>query len=339
MPDGPTLNSSNGPAKVGRVGRSAPGLMGWLRWRITWSRQTALFGVSLSLFVHVGLLLVLALIYPKRAVVGTGVGHFDFPLAVIAEAELTELVRVALDDQAPSLDQSSESSSLPSIDDITPAVGSDALMSLEATDLSTLSGAGGAGDGDFGGDGLDGGDGGAGGGGAQFFGVEARGSRFAYIVDVSGSMEGDRLSALKRALLASIGGLYEQAHFTVVLFSSDAVALTGNRWVPATERAKKEIEKDIRAMRAFGGTNPLPAFEIVFAMRPRPDAIYFMTDGQFADGEEDKALARIARLNDRGDRRTPIHCITFIERSSERLMRQIARQSGGTYTHVEGIQP
>jgi len=307
-------------------------LKGLLPRRITWSRQTALFGVSLSLFVHVGLLLLFALIYPKRPVIGTGVGQFDFPLAVIAEAELTELVRVALDDQTPQMDQSAEPK-LPSIEDITPTVGSEALMSLEATDLSTLSGAGDADITD--GEGLDDGSGGS----AQFFGVEARGSRFAYIVDVSGSMEGDRLAALKRALLASIAGLYEQAHFTVVLFSSDAVALTGNRWVPATERAKKEIEKDIRAIRAYGGTNPLPAFEIVFAMRPRPDAIYFMTDGQFADGEEDKALARIARLNDRGDRRTPIHCITFIERSSERLMRQIARQSGGTYTHVEGIQP
>jgi hypothetical protein len=75
---------------------------------------------------------------------------------------------------------------------------------------------------------------------------------------------------------------------------------------------------------------PFPAFEVVFSLRPRPDAIYFMTDGQF----EPSVAVELARLN--VEDRIPIHCICFVSKEAEALMKKIAEDSGGTYTYVAG---
>ena len=298
-------------------------------------RQILLFALAVSLCVHMALLLVLARVtWGAAGTGGRGEGRLEIPISLAAESELTSMDRVGLDAPSAAIQEVAEPN-LPAIaDEGGPGV-AEALGGLSPSELGEVGGAGdltiaGGGGGD---------DGGAGGVSARFFGVEARGSRFAYVVDVSGSMEGVRLAAMKVALIESIKALLDNAQFSIVFFSSDAISLTGSKWVPAVEKAKRDAEREISAARAFGGTNPLPAFEVIFAMRPRPDAVYFMTDGQFAQGEEDKFLARLAHLNDTGDRRTPIHCITFVERSAEPLMRRIARQSGGSYTHVEGSAP
>ena len=191
------------------------------------------------------------------------------------------------------------------------------------------------------GEGLDAGSdlggGGTGGGAASFFGVEARGDRFAYVVDTSGSMREattggkTKLERLKEELLESIGSLVDHQHFYVVPFNSEAYSLGGKlKWSEAGDAEKKWAREHVGLLESVGGTNPLPGFEIALRITPRPDAIYFMTDGMFEPAFADE----IARLN-RSGRRVPIHCITFGDRSAEALMREIAGQSGGTYHHVE----
>ena len=191
-----------------------------------------------------------------------------------------------------------------------------------------------AGGGDVGsgiGSGLGGG-GGGGGGGASFFGVEARGTRFAFIVDVSGSMQANgKIEALRQELTQSISALADNAHFFVVLFSTDAKVLGGRTtWQPAGAPGKRWARGLIETISADGNTVPFPAFQIVLGMRPRPDAIYFMTDGEFDEGLVDQL-----KLMNRGVR-VAIHCICFETRESEAHMKRIAKDSGGTYTFVPG---
>lgn len=337
MPDAasPMTNQPAGAAVAG----SPPG-RGAGRWRlprITWDRQTIVFACALSMFVHLSMMLGMSYFVMTGPVGSSREGKGDSPLAIISQTDLSEMQRVSLDADAPALESTMEPA-MPTIDDLVAQPGEGELASLDASDLSTLGGAGdamfgsgGSGEGAGGGDGLDDGSG----GGAKFFGVEARGNRFLYICDVSGSMEGERLGALKSALRESIDGLIERARFSVVLFSSEAMALSGNRWMEASDERKKALAKELGLIHGFGGTNPLPAFDIAFAMKPRPDAIYFMTDGVFGDEVNSVIESRIMRLNNSGERRVPIHCITFIERGAEPIMRKIARQSGGTYTHVD----
>ncbi|GAB5495328.1 MAG: hypothetical protein Phyf2KO_04080 [Phycisphaerales bacterium] len=177
--------------------------------------------------------------------------------------------------------------------------------------------------------------GGAGAGSASFFGIEARGNRFAYIVDVSGSMDREgRIEAMQSELSESISAMPEHVSFFVVLYSDSAYPLGNKRqWIDANGPGKRWARGAIASLAPLGATKPMPAFEMVYEIRPRPDAIYFMTDGEF-----DESLADlIIRRNQ--DRPIPVHCITFMTRSAEPVMRRIASETGGTYTHISRTTP
>lgn len=233
-----------------------------------------------------------------------------------------------------------------SVDALAPAVPDVDAVSPEPTDLMGDGPGGeiddslamgsvgtGGGGGDIAGDGLGGlgAGGGGGGGGARFFGVEAQGNRFAYIVDISESMEGTRIASLKQELQRSVDRLLDSSQFLVVMYSTEA-ALLGRRgtWTDASVSGKRWAQTNIREIDANGATNPLPAFQIVFGTRPRPDAIYFMTDGEFAANVVDEVSILNKQL------KIPIHCICFGSSDGEALMKQLAKQSRGTYTFIPG---
>lgn len=319
-----THPSGPGPASPNPVARFAD----WLGNKFGWSRQTALFAVAASLFVHVVMLVVAAMVLRPPPVASASDGTGEVPLAVLSQSDLQDSIEMSLSDQSPTISDLS-------LDDLfeRPEVElPSSSLDLSVLDLSSLGEIGGAGQ-------LDESSGSAvfqdgGGGAASFFGLESSGNRFAYIVDVSGSMQGGRIETLKRELTRSITGLRGSSQFTVVLFSSGAMQLGPSGWRSATDRIKREVRTEITNIRASGTTVPLPAFAVVFELRPRPDAIYFMTDGEFVNPEA--VAAEIARLNQSSGRLVPIHCITFVERQSEEIMKLIARQSGGSYTHVSG---
>lgn len=293
-----------------------------------WRTRGLRLGLAVSLTAHLLLLALLAMVGLSRGG-GAGQGEQQVQLAVMTEAQLEELTEAASLAQSPSPRTQAQA---PQLNPLSQAQAPEVTTAIATpTQLTALGGAGAQGLGE----GLDAPSGsGEGTGGASFFGVEARGARFVYIVDVSGSMEGAKLKTLQIELTESIRRLPESAHFAVVLFSTDATPLGGQaRWWKATEQAKGAIAREIRAIRARGGTNPLPAFETAFALKPKPDAIYFMTDGLFSES----AAYEIAQINEgAGGALTPIHCISFVSREAASLMRAIADRSGGSYTHVEG---
>jgi hypothetical protein len=283
-----------------------------------------LLAVALSACVHLGLLVILAPIVLKPPPSAGAGKDPETSLAIVSEVDLATLQAAAMSVESPAF-------AMPTPQDPFADQTSDITVDLATNLLSpdVPDGLGGVRDGDLG-EGLDSALGGA--GAASFFGVEARGSRFAYIVDVSGSMAEERITALKRELVASVLSLGEQAQFTIVVYNSQSFSLTESRWWTADEDAKARIRREISVLQATGGTEPMQAFQMVFAMKPRPDAVYFMTDGEFANNDE--VLATIARLNDTGSRPTPIHCITLIEDGAADVMKKIAKRSRGTYRHV-----
>ncbi len=293
---------------------------------------TTIFALSISLAFHLLALVIAGLIGIGVAQAG-GAGSGDAPIemAIVTESELGELQQAGIGGDLPEAPKVplAETETIELLG--TSPVITDAGLS-ETIDITATVGGGDVG-GALGLGGPGGGiGGGAGGGAATFFGAEARGTRFAYIVDVSGSMGYDgKIESLKRELARSVEALLENAHFFVCPFSSGAAPLEGRRdWLDASDGSKLRARRAIAALQAEGSTIPGPAFEIVFTLRPRPDAIYFMTDGLF-----DPAVAvDLVRLN--AETRIPIHCITFVNKESESLMRKIAEDSGGTYSHVPG---
>jgi hypothetical protein len=315
-------------------------LPAWLR---HWAPPATMAAVGISLIIHASMWVVAAAIMIGGSVSGAAGGAGDagpIGVAVMTEAELGELTGgAALDPDAPAVPET-PSDALPGgetdlhVADVVAAGGIEPGGLGEGLgDLTSGLGAGDAGAGS----GL--GTGGAGGGAASFFGVEARGTRFAYIIDISGSMEtgigiGEmkRMDVLKTELRKSVQALLENAQFFVATFSDDAKPLGGRiGWTQGTEAGKTTAQRLISNIVSEGATMPLSAFEMVFRnLRPRPDAIYFMTDGEF---DPDVAL-RVARLN--AEFRIPIHTISFISDAGKDVMQKIASESGGTYTHVPG---
>ncbi|MBC7773498.1 MAG: VWA domain-containing protein [Pyrinomonadaceae bacterium] len=301
---------------------------------VRWTVGGSLVGFLTSLGVH-GILLLIAAYWIVGGTSGapgeSGSGG-DIQMAIMSDTELSAL------EAAAGMDSVSPASAIEEGDAFTtPEVLEGPSGVPDVTGPTGLGGAaeglGGAG-GDIGeGDGMgDGIGGGSGNGTATFFGVEASGTRFAYVVDVSGSMQGPKLSALKMEIIESIDSLIEHMQFFVSPFSSDGMLL-GNKdkWTPSTDVGKKWALQQVKDLQCYGGTNPLPSFQKVFDLKPRPDAIYFMTDGMF----EPEVGGLVAKMNKRG-KKVPIHCIAFDiqEKAVEDAMKAIAEESGGRYVAV-----
>lgn len=302
-------------------------------------------GLSVSIALHVALGLFAAGIVVAPSIIGVrGPGDSlaaTVDLEMATEVELAELSRVDITVGAAPSEELPEFAA-PDIE--IPQAGIPGADSEGGVgDLSSMGGAGfggGSGSSDGVGAGFADGSGlgGAGSGSTSFFGVEARGSRFVYIVDISGSMtSGGKIQALQYELLESVGALVPQASFAIIMYNQNAIPLGARvRWNDATESRKRAFDSLIRSIQSGGSTDPYPAFTMAFSLRPPPDAIYFMTDGIIGDRELPE---RVMALNRQSGSLSPIHCISFVDRAGEPMLRQIATESDGSYTYVPGPAP
>jgi len=184
-----------------------------------------------------------------------------------------------------------------------------------------------------------------------FFGMPATGHRFAFILDMSGSMSGSRWNACLQHLADALHGLTEDAEFFVVLFSDGLVIPTEQaQWLPATEECKKAIFEWAAGVEPGGGTYPQPAFDLVFASpEGKPDVIYFLTDGLFTSPSPDRLarqcsgasagiLSSLGGLFVHSEATAPghtvIHTLTLDDASGASLCKKIAKATGGQYAHV-----
>jgi len=293
------------------------------------SRRT-LAGLGLSLVIHVLLMGALALVLlDGPAGSGERVYGPAVELSTTAAQDRDSLSEAWLDESLPDLAQAVP---MPEIEP-SPASASPSVVSSGAPAATSLAG-GGSGSAEGGELSL----GGAASGGASFFGVEASGSRIVYIVDVSGSMlHNGKIQALKRELLGSIGSLPPGSEFAVIAFSDESATrvLGGSaRWRSATESGRAPVVTAVRGVAPSGGTQPLEAFRIAFGLSPKPEAVYFMTDGEIPPRDAPRVIGTVRSMNERDGELTPIHCIAFESRAGARDLRRIARQSRGTYTYV-----
>lgn len=308
--------------------------------------RATIMGLGLSLLTHILILLFAALVTINFGFGDAGGGgaedEVDFAILTNTQLAQSQAPKVEFEtfEVTPSLAEtvtpmellseiSTEQSMSELAESITPSIapGGGSLSSIETT-----TGDAGAGTGD----------------GASFFGLEAQGSRFAYIVDISGSMntltpdgEATRWELTRSELIRSLAGLDTQFEFFVELYSSAPINLFGTTdWVKSGKSQKRLATSALFQVAPVGGTKPMPAFQQVFALKPTPDAIYFMTDGMI--GNDVPALVR--QLNRSGD--IPIHCILFgspgdeqSAKAAKNMLMAIARQSGGKFTHIKEGMP
>ncbi|MHC4989431.1 MAG: vWA domain-containing protein [Planctomycetota bacterium] len=288
-------------------------------------RQLLLMGVALSLLAHISLMIVLNLVYRPARGGGAAPGPVSYEFAILQEEQLTDLESTEFEDINP--EEISEVEEEISELEPTEFSGDVSAPELEIAAAGAMSTLGGAGSGDGGMPGL-----GGGGAGTSFFGISSEGSRFAYIVDISGSMgQGRKMATAMRELGRSIASLPDYAHFYVVLYNSSAMVPPMQRgWTRARRSATRSLiqflEQEVTPGR---GTDPKPAFQVVFSLDVRPDVIFFLTDGEIAT----MSASFVAALNNRG-RPVIINTIAFGDPSSQELLKQIAFESDGTYRFV-----
>lgn len=303
--------------------------------------RATIMGLGFSIAVHLVIMLIAALVTVDFGFADAGGNSGDeVDFAILTSAELAQMQSpkvtqesfevATIPTEAMRIDLLSDTNSEDSVDDLAESIAPSLNPgggSLTSIDSST--GSAGAGTGD----------------GASFFGLEAEGHNFAYIVDISGSMNTlteqgilTRWELTRSELIRSLDALDDRAEFAVVLYSSNAIAVFGQgTWTPANPANKRLAATTLLGFNPSGGTRPLGGFQMIFELDPEPDAIYFMTDGRFSD----EIPARLTALNDSA--RIPIHCILFGEASRNSvisgevgaMMRQIANDSGGQFRHVE----
>lgn len=177
---------------------------------------------------------------------------------------------------------------------------------------------------------------------ATFFGAEAVGNRFVFVIDSSRSMEGPRWKALCRELIRSIRSLSPDQKFFIIGFDSgehpmfDLVPNKGAFLSPSPE----SLAKVAYWLESFQhGNATLPSKSMGIAMRLEPDAIFLLSDGEIADNTVNDL--RIWNHKKGPGKRiktiTPIHTVLLHSDIGFATLQTIAAENSGTFTPVSAV--
>lgn len=149
----------------------------------------------------------------------------------------------------------------------------------------------------------------------------------AFLLDTSGSMQGESLNAAKKALKACIGSLGKADSFGVFAFNS--IVHDGQKHVyTADEQSMQAARKWIDRQQAEGGTELLAALEHVWAWGKWTDVLV-ITDGE--TGDTDRIAGMAARQKEGGTR---LHILGIGSAPAVDAIARIVRAGGGIYGTV-----
>lgn len=187
------------------------------------------------------------------------------------------------------------------------------------------------------GDGL--GETGTGQGGAEFFGVQASGRRFVFVVDSSRSMRGRKWTLACTELLASVKRMRTGQSFYVIFFDVDTHPMFSQRrpepeLLPVNKGNQKKLSRWLPSIKLGPDTRPLDSMRLALTMKP--DAIFLLSDGEFNDGTRSFLLSENRREDDDGNLvpRIPIHTVGFYSIAAEAVLKPIAADHGGGYRFI-----
>ena len=269
-----------------------------------------IIGPTVSTIVHVILILLLIffLVFPNKTreeeqavdIIPEEVVEIEEPEEVkeIVEPEEVTEDKVALDTNISKVNAESESEAIEEVEDVLSET-DDNLESNDISDIknldtllksSTLKGGSKFG-GKF---------------GAKLFGVKSKGRNFVFIIDYSASMKQDQLTVMKAELTKTLKEFNPKANIAMIFFSGpawvagvdpkqEAKKWDGKgagwwkpkkgynpptpKWLKAEGATKRELAYHVQNTPVTFGTVWENPFKLAYQMYPKPDVIYFMTDG------------------------------------------------------------
>jgi hypothetical protein len=166
--------------------------------------------------------------------------------------------------------------------------------------------------------------------------VARRSFHLGLLLDVSGSMEGDRINALKTTIRLLIDALTDGDCLTVIKYESTAHIVAEAQVVSSVTRTT--LRDAIDALRADGGTNLEAAIAalrtITDGAHPPLDAIFILTDGQINQGLT-SATGLIRLLTASVPMGTPAHTLGFGTDVNSRMLRDMSMRTRGSYTYAD----
>lgn len=151
-----------------------------------------------------------------------------------------------------------------------------------------------------------------------------------YVIDTSGSMEGDSIKQARKALQLGLGRLAPGDAFDVIRFSGDATALFGQS-LPVDSGKVRNARDWVGGFKADGGTNMLAALELALP-QGRPGGllrqVIFVTDGQVA------SEAQLLGFIDRNLGASRLFTVAIGSAPNAAFLRRAAALGRGTFTAI-----
>ncbi|BFZ12534.1 hypothetical protein BsWGS_15573 [Bradybaena similaris] len=154
-----------------------------------------------------------------------------------------------------------------------------------------------------------------------------------FILDVSGSMFGEKIQQLKDAMLVILGDLKPEDRFNIITFSSSAEKWQ-NEFVSATPETIERARTFIKSIATLGGTNinsamVAGALELrAIEEAQRAGIIFFLTDGQPTEGITDSSNIAANILEANGNT-SAIFGLAFGKSADYDLLTTISNQNSG----------
>ncbi|MEU9244614.1 substrate-binding and VWA domain-containing protein [Streptomyces sp. NPDC048385] len=160
-----------------------------------------------------------------------------------------------------------------------------------------------------------------------------RPSRTVYVLDTSGSMDGDRLNRLKKALTDLTGDFRDREEVTLMPFGSAVKSVRTHVVEPADPKAGlAAIRKDTEALTADGNTAIYTSLEKAYDQLGSGEdtftSIVLMTDGENTTGDKAGDFDDFYRELSTDRQRIPVFPILFGD-SSHAELQHIATLTGG----------
>jgi len=156
---------------------------------------------------------------------------------------------------------------------------------------------------------------------AQFGAPELLPRRIVFLVDCSGSMDGEPMAQAQRAVLACLGALNPHDSLGFIAFNHGSRAFR-DVLAPADDTTRAALRVHVGRLKAGGGTELLTALEHALRLLQGAQGdILVLTDGQVTETEPIvKAVA---------ERAARIHCLGIGSASQDRFLTHLARHTGG----------
>ncbi len=152
-----------------------------------------------------------------------------------------------------------------------------------------------------------------------------------FVLDVSGSMQGDKIEQAKKALLYCIDHLNPGDRFEIIRFSTEAYGLF-NRCVQSNRQNRTKARRFVNDLETVGGTNMEAAFSMALQNtgNERPHLVLFITDGKPTIGETDEAKL-LAPLE---NQKTRIFALGIGYEVNTHLLDHLAEKSRATRRYI-----